>query len=356
LRERARRRSSRRLDIGKLAWLTCAVAASVLGARSAAAQSLGEASAIAEGLFQQARELVKQGRYDEACPKLAESQRLDPKLGTLLNLAVCHEKQGRTASAWGEYSSAAGIARREGQREREEFARKQLAALEKQLSHVVLQLSGPVPGLQITLDDQPLTVAVVGVPLPIDPGVHRLAAAAPGRLPWSREVDVPKDRTDMVITVPALDSVPAAAPVPQSAVAPVVVPAPSPPLAPAPQEPPSRRGRPPPSSTPPVLMGVGFGVGGAALLVGAVTGGMSLSNTSSIKSLCSGNACPSGQQGAIDSATTLANVSNVAFALGAAGVAVGIVGVVLRPRTPEQDALVVSPFVGPGVAGLRGRF
>lgn len=322
-----------------------------LGMRVAAAQSLGEASAIAEGLFQQARELVKQGRYDEACPKLAESQRLDPKLGTLLNLAVCHEKQGRTASAWGEYSSAAGIARREGQREREEFARKQLAALDKQLSHVLLQLSGPIAGLQISLDDQPLTAAVVGVPLPIDPGVHHLAAVSPGRLPWSRDVDVPRERTDLVITVPMLAPLPpAVAPAPP-APAPVVAPAATPAHPPLDER--RTHTRQPPSNTPLVLMGVGFGVGATALLVGVVAGGISLSNTSSIKSVCSGNVCPSGEQNAIGSATTLANVSNVTLALGAAGLVVGTVGVVLRPKAPQTDAVVVSPFVGPGLAGLR---
>jgi hypothetical protein len=97
-------------------------------------------------------------------------------------------------------------------------------------------------------------------------------------------------------------------------------------------------------------------VGGPALLVGAIAGGISLSNTSSIKSACSGDVCPSGERGAISSATTIANVSNVGFALGAAGLVVGIVGVLLRPKTPETDAVIVSPFVGPGLAGLRARF
>src|SRR5262245_52463521 len=43
-----------------------------------------EVSAAAEALFEVGRDLMKDKKYSEACPKLKESLRLDPAVGTML--------------------------------------------------------------------------------------------------------------------------------------------------------------------------------------------------------------------------------------------------------------------------------
>ena len=56
-------------------------------------------SARADRLFGEAMALIEQGNYRDACPRLDESQRLDPGLGTQYNLALCEVRIGKHASA-----------------------------------------------------------------------------------------------------------------------------------------------------------------------------------------------------------------------------------------------------------------
>ena len=77
---------------------TVAASLCLLAGRSAGAEPRDPAAA--EWLFREGRALMKKGDFAPACAKLAESQRLDPAVGTLMNLAECEERIGRTASAW----------------------------------------------------------------------------------------------------------------------------------------------------------------------------------------------------------------------------------------------------------------
>src|SRR5260221_10377355 len=86
--------------------------------------------AAAQALFDQARALTRQGRYAEACPKLLESNRLDPGIGTQFHLAECYEQNGQVATAWATFLDVASQARAASQFDREKAATKRATQLE----------------------------------------------------------------------------------------------------------------------------------------------------------------------------------------------------------------------------------
>src|SRR5258706_13765033 len=120
-------------------------------AGNAFAEPTAADKSLATQLFKEGRTLVDQGRVADGCRKLEESQRLDPGGGTLLNVALCHEKEGRTATAWTEFTEALGIARKDDRPQRIELAQTHIAALEPTLSRLVIQVpeSSDLPDLEI---------------------------------------------------------------------------------------------------------------------------------------------------------------------------------------------------------------
>ena len=169
-----------------------------LGGAPAAAQSN---PAIAEQMFREGQQLLRQGRFAEACDKLAASQRLDPATGTLMNLAYCHELEGKTASAWSEYADVVAQSARAAEPQRERFAREHAAALEPTLSKMRVEVRPEAARLEVRLDGTPMPPASVGPEVPVDPGEHTLEASAPGKKAWRQSLRVDAGRGVTVVRV-----------------------------------------------------------------------------------------------------------------------------------------------------------
>lgn len=299
--------------------------------------------ATAQMLFDQAKKLMAQDRYAEACPKLEESQKLDPAGGTLLHLAVCREREGRIATAWALYSDALSQAKRDKRGDRAKFAHERIDVLVPRLPKMrvrVAPANRSLRGFKLTRDDVAVGEAQWGESVPVDPGARVMKAQADGHKTWTVKVDVPTQPNEVTVEVPELESDPQA----KETAAP-----------PKPEEKKrsvsyedTTRG-----DTQRTLGIAGIGVGVVGLGIGAVFGLISISKKNAADEQCRGpelNLCT--QKGVDDgqSAVDAGNISTIAFIAGAA-LAAG--GAVLYFTAPDAATPVaVAPTFGPNAAAL----
>lgn len=278
-------------------WTTVApvLVAALLSARSSFAQSPTR-EGTAQSLFDEGAELFARGDYDRACEKFRASNELDPKGGTLFNLALCREKQGRTASAWTAFSEARNRSLKEGRPERVAFADKKIAELGTVLPRLQVVVRDDARALEIKVDGDVLPPAAWNVLVPIDPGEHRVSAAAPDRRPVSITVRAEAGK-ESVTVIPTLALLPIA----------------------------GRQGASgeQQASTAAWPGWVVMGAGAASLGVGSVFGVQAFSKRSDAESLCAASRCEEGHR-ANDDAARAAWIANVGIGVGVVALAAGL--------------------------------
>jgi len=306
------------------------ISAIVAGASSAtAAEPTAQDRALATSLFKEGKALMETGDLAHACPKLEESQRLDPSSGTILNLALCHEQQGRTATAWTDFTEARALAKRDGRDDRIKFAEEHIAALEPKLSKLVIVVPTDVevPSLRVLRDGSVVGRAAWGGAIPVDPGKHTIEASADGKISWRTNVEVGPVADSRTVTVPK--------------------------LADAPVEPTAKAmGT---SST--WKAGLALTTLGVAWLgAGAFLGLRAISKRHESDVECT-NGCTLRGVTLNDDAKIAADASTVSFAVGL--VSLGVGGYLLfRPSADEKRTVAVAPSIGPnhGALFLRASF
>ncbi len=334
--------------------------------------------ALAEALFRDGRALMDAGKAADACPKLAESHRLDPKAGTILNLAVCQEQLGQVAQAWASYLEAARLAARSNQSAREQAAQKKAAELEAILSKLTIELGGELKEYSVFIDGKAHSAAIVGTPMPLDPGDHDVEVRAPGYLPFKSRVNIPKGpaNTKVVVPVPLAAETPASS---SSALPPPIPTVPPPPpsvsasasapvhsVAGPPSEPAKAAGTgqsKDDSSDYNKILGVPVGAyvvgtaGLAGIVVGSIFGVQTFRWKAEGDKECDGFYCSQKGLDAHQAAETCATISTVSFGVGLAGVGAAIVWYwISKPSAPGKSntsSLWVSPSVLKDSASLR---
>jgi len=311
--------------------LLLGMAMTSLPSRSAFAQG-ASSEAAAQALFDQARGLMQAGNFAEACAKFAESDRLSPGAGTLLNLGSCYEKNGQTASAWATYADAASAADKANRKDWATRAKARMAALGPDLSKlsIVVPATSQIDGLEVKRDGVVVGASSYGVAIPVDPGPHVIDASAPGHKHWSNVVQIATKKDQIAVTLPplevSLDAAPTTTP-PAAIVAP-------PPTEQAPDKSESSRG-----NTQRVVGIAVAGVGIVGVAVGAVFGLIASGKKGDAGSNCNSDLSACNQAGVDDmkSARSSATISTIGFIAGGALAAGGVVLYLTAPKAGHDS-------------------
>jgi hypothetical protein len=241
-----------------------------------------------------------------------------------------------------------------------EDAKHEIDAVSPHIAHATISVGG-CENLSVTLDGAALPSVVLGAKKPVDPGTHEVKASAPGCKAATASFTV-GDGAETTSTL-TLE-----------------------------KEPDAQITQPPPTTTTPTTTNVavtttpgadtssgggsglrtaGFitlGVGGAALIVGAITGGIAIGQHSTLANQCPGGNCPAtsgaNDNSSLDSYHTTGAISTVGFIAGGVIAVVGLVMVLAAPSSKGAHAASaaakvfkhVTPFLGPGSLGAFGRF
>jgi hypothetical protein len=298
-------------------------------AAPAAAQSANP-RAEAEALFREGRRAAGAGDFAAACARFAESQRLDPSTGTLLNLGDCEEHRGHLSAARNYFQTA--LTQLGASDPRSPRARERLTAIEARMPRLAIVLPPSAPtGTAVVRDGVPVPSATLGDETPVDPGEHVIVTSAPGHLDRSQTVVLLEGQGRRVVaeTGAATEREPADA-----------EPRPLAPEAPSPIAAHGASGR----RTGGWIAG---GAGLAGLALAAVSGAVLLDEKGTVSRHCPRPDACDGEGAAAASANKVwLPVNAAAWIVGAAGVGAGAFLILTSGPDAPRTAIAVAPCEG----------
>jgi hypothetical protein len=133
----------------------------------------------ARQLFLQAEADEDADRWSEALDKLHAISQVRLTAGVRYHLALCEEHLGQLARALRDYRAAEEQARVDNSRDVLRTVGRELAALDQRVPRLTIRVTPVLPDIAVNLDGEPVAEALVGVAIPIDPGVHYIEVRGP---------------------------------------------------------------------------------------------------------------------------------------------------------------------------------
>jgi len=291
----------------------------VTAAATAAADEKAEAEARKQ--FKQGVQLYEQEKYEAASIAFARAYELKPSYRLLYNIGQVESELEHYAAAFRAYTRYLA----EGGKEVDAARRAEVEAELERLTTLVgfIRIAAPVDGAKVKVDNEVVGTTPLAEPLLVDIGKHEVAVQRAGEELLFEVVKVAGGQT-VELTVEQRTEPPPAQEAPAAA-------QPAPP--PLPEEKAPVR----------VWTWVAGGVGVAAGVAAAITGGLASAKAKDLESGCDGSACPPERWDDLDAARRLATATDVLIAVAATGVAAGVALFFLEPRLGERPGAVVAP-------------
>lgn len=358
-------------------WPLAALCAPLLAGVDAAAQDDADAAetAAARTLALEGVKLADAGRCDEAIDKLAKAEKLHHAPVVLGRLGECQIAQGKLVEGTENLRKvlreplapdAPPVVVRARERASAVFERNKV-----RIAGLNITVKGPRGNSEvaISVDGQPMNVALLDAERPTDPGEHVVEASAPGFTSASARVSVaPGERQSLVLTLdpdPKARAAAAAAPEATPAapennglftrVSPLAEPGAAP-----------QASRPPPAERNLTNAYIAWGAGGAALVAGSIFGLLAFSGKSDLDKQCPENVCPDSSADKLSSARRDSTLATVLMAAGGAGIALGTVfyftagpreeAATLAAEHRPENGLRARAWIGLGGVGIDGKF
>lgn len=282
----------------------------------------------------------QQGEYESALQAYLGADEIMGVPTTSLAVGRAHLALGQLVEAVDAFGRARRHPTRRGEPAAFVAARREATRLDAETAHRIptlrIRLDGPPAGAKATLVIDGAALEGLGLEAPhrLNPGRHQISATAAGFHPAEATVEVSEgEKKVLALELKRLSSAEPSSVRAEGGPAPQAVPASG-------DE----------GSLAPITW-TAFSVGGAGLIVGAIAGGLSLSKTSALEERCPSGSCPTDLADEGATAMTLANVSNVGFAVAAAGLGVGLVTLLIDLDDDDERA-AVKPLLGPGYLGI----
>jgi len=303
---------------------------------------------------------LNEKRYADAADLFLRAESLVHSPVHLLYLARSQEKLGLLVKARENYTKILhekyGADAPDAFRQAQSSAQQEVSGLESRIGAVTVKVDGAKGPVAVTMDGEQVPPALIGLPLPVDPGNHTFQAIGTDLKSDPVTVSVSEGgREALTLT---LKSAPGTLAPGAAAPASSTTPAAATPAATTP--PPNTQSK---SSDSGMKIGAyaALGVGVVGVGLGTVFLLKANSKKSDADDLCSAPAgCPLSKKSEVDALDndykTAGTISIVSYAVGGVGLITGVTLLVLSGGKHTENAAGVTPWIGYQSAGLSGRF